>query len=247
MFGRLPNDRSVPHQEDAVGAGESAGRVWRWPRYVGCPEAGRWWPGLGQSPGSFAACFPACRSGHSFRRCRSRTRSNSHRVCWCPRSFRPALPSLGFVADPEAEPPGVVVAEHPDRHGALRGDRLGEHPRAEQLACGPGVVEAGHRCRGAVAVDGGISAARQAALLTTAPSCAPGGLVTARRYRGGRSAALPARNASSRPVRSTDLACCGGLSPKAKSSPAGPQISSRTNRPTPRPSTRRTSSPTRCP
>ena len=37
-------------------------------------------------------------------------------------------------------------------------------------------------------------------------------------YRAGRPAALPARNASSKPVRSTAWACCDELSPKAKSS-----------------------------
>ena len=46
------------------------------------------------------------------------------------------------------------MPEHQVRAGALRGDRFGEHPGAEQAARGQDVIEPGQRPGGSVAVDG---------------------------------------------------------------------------------------------
>ena len=93
----------------------------------------------------------------------------------------------------------------------------------------------------------GISAPRQAGLFTTSPSCPPGGLAIARRYSSGLPFSFSRRNESSRPVRSTTRRWVAVFSPIAKSRSSGPETSSRKNPPSERPSTRRTSSPTRCP
>jgi len=69
-------------------------------------------------------------------------------------SAQPAHP-VAVLVDPEAEAPRGVVPEDPVWARALRGDRFGEHPGAQQAARGQGVVEAGHRRRGSVTVDGG--------------------------------------------------------------------------------------------
>ena len=90
----------------------------------------------------------------------------------------------------------------------------------------------------------GTSAARHALPLTTTGSNAPGGLAIARRYNCGIPAAWRCLEYSSRPVWSTARARSAVVSPTKKSRPCGPQTSSRRKRPGPRPSARRTSSPT---